>query len=66
MDREGIGRLFDLNMKPNMTGAGRPGRDDQDSLTMIAAREIGWSYEDLLLNMLNNANFIERVLESVD
>jgi D-alanine-D-alanine ligase len=47
--------LFDLNMKPNMTGPGRPGREDQDSLTSIAARGIGWSYSDLLMNMLLQA-----------
>jgi D-alanine-D-alanine ligase-like ATP-grasp enzyme len=47
--------LFDLNMKPNMTGAARPGREDQDSLSALAARAIGWSYPDLLLNMLRQA-----------
>jgi D-alanine-D-alanine ligase-like ATP-grasp enzyme len=52
---DGTSRLFDLNMKPNMTGPGRPCRDDQDSLTAIAARAIGWTYQDLLLNMLGNA-----------
>jgi D-alanine-D-alanine ligase len=52
---DGQFRLFDLNMKPNMTGPGRPGRDDQDSLSLIAAKGIGWSYSDLLLNMLANA-----------
>ena len=51
-DRDGRFRLFDLNMKPNMTGPGRPGRDDQDSLSSMAARAIGWSYGDLLDNML--------------
>lgn len=51
-DAAGNYYLFDLNMKPNMTGAGRPGRDDQDSLSTLAARRIGWSYQDLLLNML--------------
>ena len=44
--------LFDLNMKPNMTGASRPHRLNQDSLTMIAAREIGWEYFDLLENIM--------------
>lgn len=44
--------LFDLNMKPNMTGASRPHRMDQDSLTALAAREIGWGFTDLLINML--------------
>ena len=47
--------IFDLNMKPNMTGAGRPGRGNQDSLSCIAARGIGWQYTDLLLNMLAQA-----------
>jgi len=47
--------LFDLNMKPNLTGAGRPARDDQDSLCTMAARGIGWSYGDLLLNILRQA-----------
>ncbi|MFD1143745.1 ATP-grasp domain-containing protein [Larkinella insperata] len=51
-DEAGRYFLFDLNMKPNMTGAGRPGRADQDSLSALAARHIGWSYADLLLNML--------------
>ncbi|MEI2273128.1 ATP-grasp domain-containing protein [Sphingobacterium sp. ML3W] len=45
--------LFDLNMKPNMTGASRPHRQDQDSLTALAARKIGWSFDDLILNMLH-------------
>jgi hypothetical protein len=52
---EGVLQLFDLNLKPNLTGAGRPGRDDQDSLTTMAARELGWSYGDLLINMLRQA-----------
>ncbi|TXF88366.1 ATP-grasp domain-containing protein [Neolewinella aurantiaca] len=43
--------LFDLNMKPNLTGASRKHRADQDSLTTIAARGIGWSYFDLLRNI---------------
>jgi len=51
-DEDGIYYLFDLNMKPNMTGPGRPGRDDQDSLTGMAARAIGWSYPELLRNIL--------------
>ena len=51
-DRHGLFKLFDLNMKPNMTGPGRPGRDDQDCLSAIAARANGWSYVDLLRAML--------------
>jgi len=45
-------RLFDLNMKPNVTGPGRPGRDDQDGLLSMAGHGIGWTYEDLVVNML--------------
>ncbi|KAJ9603858.1 hypothetical protein H2200_011379 [Cladophialophora chaetospira] len=33
--------IFDVNMKPNMTGPGRPGREDQASLTAMAARSLG-------------------------
>ncbi|AKQ65983.1 D-alanine--D-alanine ligase [Myxococcus hansupus] len=49
---DGAFRLFDLNMKPNLTGPGRPGRDDQDSLCALSARAEGWSYADLLRAML--------------
>lgn len=51
-DRHGRFKLFDLNMKPNMTGPGRPGRGDQDCLSAIAARAEGWEYIDLLRAML--------------
>lgn len=44
--------LFDLNMKPNMTGPGRPQRSDQDSLSALAARKIGWDFNQLLQNIL--------------
>lgn len=54
-DADGNFRIFDVNMKPNMTGAGRPGRDDQDNLCLIAARSLGWSYADLLTRMLDSA-----------
>lgn len=52
-----VGRflLFDLNAKPNITGAGRPGRDAEDSLMTLSARAIGWSYPDLLLATLRTA-----------
>lgn len=52
--------IFDVNMKPNMTGAGRPGREDQDSLTVMAAKAFGWSYFDLLSNVLAQAWSIKR------
>ncbi|KAK4237480.1 hypothetical protein C8A03DRAFT_44651 [Achaetomium macrosporum] len=47
--------LFDVNMKPNMTGPGRPGRDDQASLTLIAAAALGWDYKTLLSHILMTA-----------
>lgn len=31
-------------MKPNMTGPGRKGREDQDNLCSMAAAGIGWNY----------------------
>lgn len=52
-DDKGDYYIFDVNMKPNMTGAGREHRKNQDSLTMIAAKAIGWEYKDLLINMLS-------------
>lgn len=58
-DDDGIYRIFDVNMKPNMTGAGRPGRADQDSLSAIAARALNWSYTYLLVRMLHSAWQIE-------
>ena len=45
--------IFDVNLKPNMTGSSRWHRSDQDSLTTIAAKAIGWSYPDLINNILH-------------
>ena len=45
--------LFDINMKPNMTGPSRPHRKNQDSLSLLSARKIGWNYFDLLNNILS-------------
>ena len=47
--------IFDINMKPNMTGPGRPGREDQDSLVAMAANELGWDYPRLLREVLSTA-----------
>jgi D-alanine-D-alanine ligase-like ATP-grasp enzyme len=55
--------LFDVNMKPNMTGPGRPGRDDQASLSAIAAAELGWDYSSLLMEMLGSAQPLRRLRE---
>lgn len=38
-----------------MTGPGRPGREDQSSLTAIAAAELGWDYPTLLMKILETA-----------
>jgi D-alanine-D-alanine ligase-like ATP-grasp enzyme len=54
-DASGQYQLFDVNAKPNLTGAGRPGREDQDCLSALAARALGWSYGDLLKAMLAGA-----------
>ncbi len=43
--------LFDVNLKPNMTGPSRGHRKNQDSLSLLAARAVGWDYYDLLYNM---------------
>ena len=45
--------LFDLNLKPNMTGNCRKDRMDQISLSALAASAIGWSYQDFIENILN-------------
>jgi D-alanine-D-alanine ligase-like ATP-grasp enzyme len=54
-DAHGRYKLFDLNMKPNMTGVGRPGREAEDSLSAIAARGLGWGYADLLARMASGS-----------
>lgn len=48
----GLYFLFDLNMKPNMTGPSRPHRQDQTCLSAIASQAMGWDFSDLILNML--------------
>ena len=36
----------------NMTGPGRPGREDQSSLTALSASALGWDYSNLLYHIL--------------
>lgn len=38
----GSGNIY--NFKSNITGAVRPNCLDQDCLTMLAARALGWTY----------------------
>ncbi|RNJ59143.1 hypothetical protein D7B24_003236 [Verticillium nonalfalfae] len=47
--------IFDVNMKPNMTGPGRPGREDQACLSLLAAGGLGWDYQRLLKEILGTA-----------
>jgi hypothetical protein len=47
--------LFDVNMKPNITGSGRPGRENQTSLMAMGAQGLGWNYPMLLQYMLQLA-----------
>ncbi|KAF1969773.1 hypothetical protein BU23DRAFT_582494 [Bimuria novae-zelandiae CBS 107.79] len=58
--------LFDVNMKPviltrawNMTGPGRTGREDQASLTALAAGGLGWDYPKLLLKILESSSALQ-------
>ena len=53
--------MFDINMKPNMTGPGRPGREEQASLTAMAAANLGWDYATLLKNVLGSAKTLEHL-----
>ena len=45
--------------RQNMTGPGRPGREDQASLTAMAVAGYGWDYPTLLQNMLHGASTLE-------
>jgi hypothetical protein len=47
----------------NMTGPGRPGREEQASLTALAAAQLGWDYSRLLLEMLSTAVPLQRLRE---
>ena len=47
--------LFDVNLKPNLTGPGRPGRENAESLVSLAGRAAGWTYPDMLREMLRGA-----------
>ncbi|KAL0940002.1 glutathione synthetase ATP-binding domain-like protein [Colletotrichum truncatum] len=60
---ESMFALFDVNMKPNMTGPGRPGRDDQASLTLLAAEALGWDYPELLKQILSTSSSLRSLRE---
>jgi len=44
-----------------MTGPGRPGRENQASLTAMAADALGWDYPALLRHMLDSASSLEKL-----
>ncbi len=52
-DRNGDFFMFDINMKPNLTGAGRPGRENQESLCAMSARALEWSYPQFVVSIAN-------------
>lgn len=54
-DEDGRFMLFDVNLKPNLTGPGRPGREKAESLVSLAGRAVGWSYPELLREILRGA-----------
>ncbi|RKG85700.1 biotin carboxylase [Corallococcus terminator] len=60
-DTLGTFQLFDLNLKPNITGPGRPGRERQDSLVSLSAQAFGWSYSELLVHLLSQAWRLRRL-----
>lgn len=55
-----MGVLADAGLQ-NMTGPGRPGREEQASLTALAAAQLGWDYSRLLLEMLSTALPLQRM-----
>jgi len=47
--------IFDVNLKPNMTGSIRSHRKDQDGLCALAASGVGWSYAEMIENIAMQA-----------
>jgi len=47
----------------NMTGPGRPGREDQASLSLMAAAGLGWDYAKLLQKMLDSSFTLRHLRE---
>ena len=41
-----------------MTGPGRPGREDQASLSAMAAAHLGWDYPMLLQQILDSSSLL--------
>lgn len=53
-----IYRIHFTNNNQNMTGPGRPGREDQASLTAMATAAMDWDYGTLLPNILASAQLL--------
>ena len=52
--------FFDmLNCIQNMTGPGRPGREQQASLTALAAAGLAWDYPTLLSGILKSSSLLQ-------
>ena len=47
-----------------MTGPGRPDRQDQASLTALAAAEHGWDYPTLLSRILDSSSTLQDLREA--
>jgi hypothetical protein len=62
-DANGVIKAIDINMKPSMTGPGRPGREQMINLSALAAGEIGWNYTEMLAAIAVNAAPIQRVTQ---
>ncbi|ORA33911.1 ATP-grasp domain-containing protein [Mycobacterium aquaticum] len=60
-DAKGVIKAIDINMKPSMTGPGRPGRDQMINLSALSGTEIGWSYTELLAAIAVNAASVQRI-----
>ncbi|WVQ97547.1 hypothetical protein IAU59_004661 [Kwoniella sp. CBS 9459] len=58
--------LFDVNLKPNAGGPGRPGRETQAALTTMAAEQIGWDWPEFAVNLLRTARPVQELLSDKD
>jgi len=61
---DGVIKAIDINMKPSMTGPGRPGREQMINLSAMSAGEIGWSYTEMLAAIAGNAAPIQEIAAS--
>jgi D-alanine-D-alanine ligase len=61
---DGVIKAIDINMKPSMTGPGRPGREQMINLSAMSAGEIGWNYTEMLAAIAGNAAPIQEIAGS--